>query len=147
VCGDFNVDFLLNRGRKKQLSKLLGTVNMISTVDFPTRIQSGHLSAIDNVFVDTLRLDSFTVIPLQNALSDHDAQFLIITNFFSKATSNTNRHENKPTFRLINCETIKNFVNELSYETWENIYPKLDVNGAFNSFILIFLKLIFPLFF
>ena len=55
ICGDFNVDYLQNCNQKQELSVLLGTCNMIHTVNFPTRVQQLHVSAIDNIFIDTSR--------------------------------------------------------------------------------------------
>jgi endonuclease/exonuclease/phosphatase family metal-dependent hydrolase len=52
VCGDFNVDYILNSNHKQQLSVLLRTFKMVHTVNFPTRFQNNHVTAIDNVFVD-----------------------------------------------------------------------------------------------
>ena len=51
ICGDFNVDYLCNCTHKRELSILLGTYNMTHTLDFPTRLQNGHSSAIDTVFL------------------------------------------------------------------------------------------------
>jgi hypothetical protein len=58
MCGDFNVDYLLNDIRKQQLSILFHTLKMIHTVNFPTRLQNNHASNIDNVSVDESRLSS-----------------------------------------------------------------------------------------
>jgi hypothetical protein len=78
VCEDFNVDYLLNDNRKQQLSVLLSTYNMIHTVN----LQNNHASAIYNVFVGESKLSSCIIFPLSNALSDHDAQCLILNKFF-----------------------------------------------------------------
>jgi exonuclease III len=40
ICGDINVNYLSFSDRKLQLSQLLGTYNMIHTVNFPTRFKS-----------------------------------------------------------------------------------------------------------
>jgi hypothetical protein len=50
ICGDFNVDYLLQCNHKQKLSLLLGAYNMMHTVDFPTRFQNSHSSAIDSIF-------------------------------------------------------------------------------------------------
>ena len=70
ICGD-NVEFLLNCNHKQKLSLLLRAYNMMHTVDFPTRSQNGHSSAIDNIFMDKSRMQSYEIFPLSNALSDH----------------------------------------------------------------------------
>jgi exonuclease III len=56
VCGDFNVDYLLNTNQKQQLSVLLCTLNVRHTLNFPTRLQNNHASATDNAFVVESRL-------------------------------------------------------------------------------------------
>jgi hypothetical protein len=37
-------------------------------------------SAIDNIFIDVFKNPNFTIKPLPNGLSDHDAQILIFHN-------------------------------------------------------------------
>ena len=39
VCGDINIDYLINSDRKTRLDALLKTYNLTSLVNFPTRIQ------------------------------------------------------------------------------------------------------------
>lgn len=141
VCGDFNVDYLLNDDRKQQLSVLLSTFNMIHTVNFPTRLQNNHASAIDNVFVDESRSSSCITFPLSNALSDHDAQCLILDKYFVTDNKTTNKLRNKFKSRLVTCETINYFSEQLSNETWEEVYHNTDVNSAFNKFLLTFLNI------
>ena len=41
--------------------------NMTHTVDFPTTFQNGHSSAIDNIFMDKSRMQSYVILPLSNA--------------------------------------------------------------------------------
>jgi hypothetical protein len=65
--------------RKHQLDSLLLTYNITSIISFPTRLQKTSASAIDNMFLDTTRFDKYTVIPVINGLSDHDAQLLKIS--------------------------------------------------------------------
>jgi len=36
--------------------------------------------AIDNIFIDKLKYENFSIHPLANELSDHDAQIIIINN-------------------------------------------------------------------
>jgi endonuclease/exonuclease/phosphatase family metal-dependent hydrolase len=81
ICGDVNIYFLSDSYRKQQLSQLLGSYNMLHTVNFPTRFQNNHSSAIDNIFVSNSRLRLCNILPLYNGLSDRDAQpkLLIIT--------------------------------------------------------------------
>ena len=57
---------------------MLLTYNLSAIVKFPTRTQSLSSTAIDNLFIDTYKFLNFTVSPLYNGLSDHDAQLLTI---------------------------------------------------------------------
>jgi hypothetical protein len=65
---------------------------------------------------------------------DHDAQCLIFDKFFVTDNKNENKQRNKFKSRLITCETINYFSEQLSNETWEEIYHNTDVNSAFNYF-------------
>jgi hypothetical protein len=44
-------------------------------------------------------------------------------------------------FRLMTSETINYFTEQLSYETWNEVYHNTDVNGAFNKFLSVFLNI------
>jgi hypothetical protein len=59
---------------------------------FPTRFPNGHFSAIDNIFVGKSRMQSYVIFPLSNALSDHEAQCIILNFFF------------KPKIRMVNIK-------------------------------------------
>jgi hypothetical protein len=118
----FNVDYLLNDNQKQQLLALLTSFNMIHTVNFPTRLQNNHASAIDSVFVDESRLSSCITFPISNALSDHDAQCLILDKYFVTVNKTNNKLRNKFNSRLITCETINYFSEQLSNETLEEVH-------------------------
>ena len=68
-----NIDYLVESERKKQLDDLLLSFNLTSIITFPTRIQNTSATAIDNMFLDPLRLKDHLVTPIYNGLSDHDA--------------------------------------------------------------------------
>jgi len=59
---------------------VLLTYNFLAIVYFPTRSQGYSSIAIDNIFIDTYKFINFTVSPLYNGLSDHDAKLLKINN-------------------------------------------------------------------
>jgi endonuclease/exonuclease/phosphatase family metal-dependent hydrolase len=83
ICGDFNVNFLTDSNLKLQLSLLLQSYKMFHTIDFPTTTTNSSSSAMDIMFIDYFRVNSFEVFPLFNGLSDHNAQCLILNNIFS----------------------------------------------------------------
>ena len=75
LCGDINIDYLLESNCKRHLSSLLTTYNLSHTVDFATRMKNKSSTAIDNIFVDNNRLGLTKTSPLINGLSDHDAHY------------------------------------------------------------------------
>jgi hypothetical protein len=101
MCGDLNINYLLNSCRKQQFCLLLNTY-MSHTVNFPTRFENNHASAIDNIFVENSRLLGCTIFPLTNSLSDNDAQCIILNKFFTKKQA----VKNKLRTRLITKDTI-----------------------------------------
>jgi hypothetical protein len=58
--------------------------NLISIVNFPSRVNNTSASALDNFFIDASHYEDFSVIPFWNDLSDHDAQILTINIPFQK---------------------------------------------------------------
>ena len=57
---------------------MLLTYNLFAIVHFPTRSQYQSSTAIDNIFIDTYKITNYTVFPLPNGLSDHEAQMINI---------------------------------------------------------------------
>jgi hypothetical protein len=63
--------------KKRQLDAILLSYKLSAIVHFPTRTQNQSTSVIDNIFIDANTFINYTVFPLHNGLSDHDAQLLI----------------------------------------------------------------------
>jgi hypothetical protein len=137
ICGDLNTDYLSNSSRKEQFSILLNTYNMSHTVNFPTRSEKNHVSAIDNIFVQNSRLLGCMVFPSSNSLSDHDAQCIIFNKFFIKKRVVKNKFRK----RLITKDTISTFQKLLSNETWDDIYNENYINDNFNTFLKTFINI------
>jgi hypothetical protein len=53
ICGDFNINYLVNNEKKTRLNAILQSYNLTSLVDFPTRTHLRSSTAIDNIFMDT----------------------------------------------------------------------------------------------
>ena len=106
ICRDFNVDYLLSCNYKQKLLLLLGAYNMMHTVDFPTRFQNGHSSAIDNIFVDKSRMHLYVIYPLSSALSDHEAQCVMLNKLFLETKVKNGKYKNTFKVRLIMSETV-----------------------------------------
>ena len=106
-----NMNYLTDSTHKQLLDLLLASCGLSSTVQFPTRIQNNSYSAIDNVFINTHKIFDFSVSPIINGLSDHNAQNIIIPNFLDK-NCNT-----QISFKWrIDAFSIKDFNIKLSYE-------------------------------
>jgi len=111
ICGDININYLNESEKKNQLDKLLLSCNCISIINFLTRVQTTSATAIDNIFIDVSQLESYTVTPVINDMSDHDPQLLIISTDYSHVPI----HKLK-TIRKINKFTISDFIDKVSCE-------------------------------
>lgn len=94
ICGDININYLIDSAHKQLLDSLLTSYSLCSKVKFPSRIQNNSQSAIDNIFINTFKFSSFSVYPIINGLSDHDTQCIVIHNIFEQ-NSNSYFHFNK----------------------------------------------------
>jgi hypothetical protein len=73
---------------------------------------------------------------LENGLSDHDAQILILGNI--KIPLQKPTHKNK--IRAIDDQTIAKFQMLLIEQTWDTIYSADNVNRMFNNFHSVLLR-------
>jgi hypothetical protein len=105
LCGDINVNYLIENKNKNKLSMIMNTYNLEGVVDFPTRIFKDRVSQLDNIFLERTNLHCISVYPKQNGLSDRDAQFLILDR--TPISSQTALHKHK--IRQINDETLASF--------------------------------------
>jgi exonuclease III len=135
ICGDINIDYSVDSNRKNQLEALLRTYNLTSIVKFPTRTQKHSATTIDNIFIDVSKMRDYTVCPIINGLSDHDAQSISIHSFTLRPP-----YKKYKLTRKINEHTINDFLTKLSYENWETVFSTDDVNKMFNSFLDTYLK-------
>jgi hypothetical protein len=98
-------------------------------------------SAIDNIFVDKSRNQSYKIIPLSDALPDHEAQCIILNKFFPATELKNVKHKNTHKVKLIVRETMNYFHEQLSQESWEDVFSTNDVNSSFNKFFNTFLSI------
>jgi hypothetical protein len=68
ICGDINIDHLIDSDEKRQLDAVLLTYNLSAIVHFPTRSQGYSSTAIDNLFIDTYKFINYTASPIHNGL-------------------------------------------------------------------------------
>ena len=135
ICGDFNVDYLNDNDKKSKLDKLLVSYNLYSTVNFPTRIYNNSIMAIDNIFIDKVKYENYSIHPLVNRLSDHDAQIIKINNITVDKRINKTQ-----SIRKFNKLSISQFAVNLSCKNWDNIFIEDNVNTVFNNFLNTYLR-------
>jgi len=143
ICGDININYLIDSTSKQLLDSLSAFYVLHSTVQFPTRIQNNSYTTIDNIFIDTFKFSNFTVYLSINRLSDHDAQSIILHKILEQ-NSNKYFYYNRKIEEL----SIIDFTTKLSYESWEDIFTENDVNTVFNNFLNTYLRIFhssFPL--
>jgi len=56
--------------KKSKLDNMLISYNLYSTVNFPTRIYNNSIMAIDNIFIDKVKYENYSIHPLVNGFSD-----------------------------------------------------------------------------
>jgi len=56
------------------MKKLLDTMSISCNLTSKVQIKKKFSTAIDNVFIDTLKPNNYTTDPMINGLSNHDAQ-------------------------------------------------------------------------
>jgi hypothetical protein len=144
ICGDLTVNFLSDSNFKFELSLLLQSYNLCYVVDFPTRFNSINNScrpdkcsatALDNIFIDVSRINSYKLNPLINGLSDHNGQYFILDNVFSTKVNGCSVIRES----IITTESLSNFIEIIKQESWEGVFSLEDVNKSFNSFLNSFL--------
>jgi len=135
LCGDFNINYLNDNQNKQALNSLLTSYNLCSIIDFPTRIHNNSNTLIDNISINKLTNENYSIYPLINGLSDHDAQVLSL----SDITAPDNRIE-LYFYGEISTHSLNEFQTNLSYVTWENVFSDVDPDTTFNNFLNTFLR-------
>ena len=135
ICGDVNINYLGTSNYKTQLDYLLASYNLSTIVDFPTRVTTNTSTSIDNIFIDKTKNNDYTVEPIINGLSDHDAQELVLHNM-----KIINRKTQFTVKRPINNTTISQFKLNLSYENWSDTFTEEDVNISFKKILNVYLR-------
>ena len=95
----------------------------------------------DNIFINTVNQNSFSVYPCINGLSDHDAQIIVLHDIAIMT------YEKQLFFcRRFNETVITDLTIKLSYELWEDVLSYNDVNMSFNKFLNIYLTIFYSSF-
>jgi hypothetical protein len=111
--------------QKTTLDILLATYNLTSIVSFPTRIVNGSNTAIDNFFINSSQ--NYTIKPLINGMSDHDAQLLVMEDIMVPAHKLTSYF-----IRDFNDHSIQDFLLQLSLENWEEVQGIIQILYLIN---------------
>jgi hypothetical protein len=116
---------------------MMNKYNLIQIVNFPTRRSNDKETQIDNMFLDSMRLNCYSVYPMENGLSDHNTQILIL----NKLQIPLRIINPKRKIRLINPETIAKFQMLLNEEAWDSVYNTDNIYSLFNCFHCTFLNI------
>jgi exonuclease III len=126
LCGDLNIDLTKTNNCSRRLRDILTTHNIFNKVDFQTRVTSTSSSLLDVMCTNIEDTDCY---PIDNGLSDHNAQILSllipIGNTFSNPMTKRN-FSNKNIFRF--CKLLK-AVDWSFVESAET-----SMNNAFETF-------------
>ena len=63
ICGDININRLMESEKKNQLDNLLLSYNLTGIINFPMRVQNTSATAIDNIVIDIAQFESYTGTP------------------------------------------------------------------------------------
>lgn len=78
LCGDWNINHLLETPTKKRLDIIMNTYNLVQIVNFPTRITHNSTTLIDCIYLDVTQFKKVAAFQHINGLSDHDAQIITL---------------------------------------------------------------------
>jgi hypothetical protein len=123
ICGDININYLIDSKEKQELSNILNSYNLVSVINFPTRVKNNSRSAIDNIFLDTTQFGRYTTCPMLNGLSGHVAQMLEL--YVANVNSKRNNYKTI-TIRKIKFNSINEFKDKLSSELWQNVFENVN---------------------
>jgi len=110
-------------------NELLGSFNMLQTVNFPRDSKITTAQPLIIYIVNNSRLHLCSILPTYNRVSDHDAQCLIFIEFFVKKKIMSGKFK-----ALFTADTISYFQGLLLKETLEVIHQEHDINKIFNNF-------------
>jgi hypothetical protein len=121
-----------------KIQKIL-LINLIGTVNFPTWIVKDSRTAIDNIYIHETR--NYTINPVINGLSDHDAQMITMDNIMR-----IGQPCNPQYVRNYSNFNVNKFQEMLSYELWDDVFTNDNVNNIFNEFLNTYVKFFYSCF-
>jgi hypothetical protein len=120
---------------------LLLTYTLASTVNFPTRSYKHSATAIDNIFINIDKENDYTLCPIMNDLSDHDAQLITLNTISLKPPT-----KHFKVIRTFDENSSNDFLNKRSYKIWDTTFSSEDINTMFNAFLDTYLKIFYSSF-
>lgn len=127
LCGDFNVNFMINSIKRENVLDILNCHNIDITIRQPTRITSSSSTCIDNICT-SINSNKYTSHIINPQISDHLAQLIEINNV--SLDLNIRRYS-----RDVTTINIQYFKYLLSKENLAIIYHKTSVDEGFDYFI------------
>jgi hypothetical protein len=92
--------------------------------------------ATDNIFIGKVKYENYSIQPLVNRFSDHDAQIITLNDItVDKRIGQTQ------SIRKFTKFSVSQFAINLSYENWDNVFIGKDVNTVFNKFLYTYLRI------
>nr|CAH7720044.1 unnamed protein product [Callosobruchus chinensis] len=119
LCGDFNVDAIRDEINYKALTSILESYGLKNTVHDKTR----NSYSIDHIFSN---IDTNSKV-IDNHFSDHKG--LLFRFQYERRTNDTFMFK-----RSFSDENITKFIDDISRESWENVYKCSHLNDSFNAF-------------
>ena len=110
LCGDFSINCLSDNQNKQALYSLLNSYSLYSIIDF-TVIHNNSNTMTDNILINKFKNENYSVHPLINGLSVHDAQVLSLPDIIIPDDLNEFY-----TYMNISKYSLKEFQTSLSYE-------------------------------
>ena len=88
LCGDWNINYLLETPTKKRLDIITNAYNLVQIVNFPTRITHKSATLIDCIYLDVMQFKKVAAFQHINSISDHDAQIIMLDSTMIKPQRN-----------------------------------------------------------
>lgn len=126
VCGDFNVDLLVESQSQRDLINLFASFNLCNVVSQPTRLSATRSSLIDVMFTD---LECHDIAVTTTHISDH----CTLDAHFSLPVNEVNRDHSQLLRRSFSESNIAKFLSLLEICRWSDS-SELSFQVAFEAF-------------
>jgi len=132
MCGDWNLNFMLDNIKIQEVKNLLESHNLTNIVRSPTRITPTSESLIDVVIINKQNPE-LEISVVDMGFSDHLAQVIKIN------TGKENRNNKIAMRRHLTKSNTEELKQLLSKESWNEVLKHSDVNASLQAFMDTFL--------